>query len=99
MRKGEVWWAALPRPEGSEPGFKRPLLIVQSDDFNRSRIRTVIAAVITSNLKLAGAPGNVRLSKRASGLTKPSVVNVSQLVTVDKAVSKPAKRVVFFGHR
>lgn len=85
MRRGEIWWASLSAPSGSEPGFRRPLLIVQSDAFNRSRINTVIGAVITSNLRLADAPGNVRLSKRASRLSKESVVNVSQLITVDKA--------------
>jgi mRNA interferase MazF len=82
--KGEIWWAALPTPEASEPGYRRPLLIMQSDDFNLSRISTVIAAVITSNLRLADAPGNVTLSKKESGLPKKSVVNVSQLITVDK---------------
>lgn len=85
MQRGEIWWAALPAPSGSEPGFKRPLLIVQSDDFNRSRIRTVIAVVITSNLRLSDAPGNVYLPQRSSGLSKDSVANVSQLVTVDKS--------------
>jgi mRNA interferase MazF len=82
--RGEIWWAALPAPEASEPGYRRPLLIMQSDDFNLSRISTVIAAVITSNLRLADAPGNVLLSKKESGLPKKSVVNVSQLITVDK---------------
>lgn len=84
MKRGEIWWASLPDPIGSEPGYRRPLLIVQSDEFNRSAIRTVICAAITSNLNLAGAPGNVGLSARASGLPKPSVVNVSQLMTIDK---------------
>jgi mRNA interferase MazF len=82
--RGEIWWAALPAPEASEPGYRRPLLIMQSDDFNLSRISTVIAAVITSNLRLADAPGNVMLAKKESGLPKKSVVNVSQLITVDK---------------
>lgn len=85
MRRGDIWWAALPRPTGSGPGFRRPLLIVQSDDFNRSRIRTVIAAVITSNLHLGAAPGNVPLPAKISGLPRSSVINVSQLVTVDKS--------------
>lgn len=84
MKRGEIWWASLPDPIGSEPGYRRPVLIVQSDDFNRSGIRTVICAAITSNLNLAGAPGNVQLSGRASGLSKPSVVNVSQLITIDR---------------
>jgi mRNA interferase MazF len=84
MRRGEVWWANLPEPAGSEPGFRRPILIVQADEFNRSRIRTIIATVITSNTLLASAPGNVSLSKRGSGLNRDSVVNVSQVITLDK---------------
>jgi mRNA interferase MazF len=84
VKRGEIWWARLPDPVGSEPGCRRPVLIVQSDEFNRSSIRTVICAAVTSNLNLAGAPGNVHLSIRASGLPKPSVVNVSQLITLDK---------------
>ena len=85
MRRGEVWWAELPEPRGSEPGYRRPVLIVQADEFNRSRIRTVIAAAITSNTALAGAPGNVALSPRSVGLNRESVVNVSQIVTLDKS--------------
>lgn len=85
MKRGEIWWAALPSPSASEPGYKRPLLIIQSNDFNRSKIRTVIAVVITSNLRLAAAPGNVLLSRKSSGLPKKSVANVSQLITVDKS--------------
>ena len=85
MKRGEVWWADLPEPAASEPGFRRPVLILQSNDFNRSRISTVIAAAITSNLKLANAPGNVALSKRSVNLGKESVVNVSQIVTLDKS--------------
>ncbi len=85
MRRGEIWWASLPVPQGSEPGYRRPLLVIQSDAFNRSRIQTVVAVVITSNLRLAEAPGNVVLSARDSGLPKRSVVNVSQLVTVDRS--------------
>ncbi len=83
--RGEIWWASLPAPVASEPGFRRPLLVIQSNDFNQSRISTVIAAVITSNLRLADAPGNVLLSKKESGLPKKSVVNVSQLITVNKS--------------
>lgn len=86
MRRGEIWWASLPEPSGSGPGYRRPLLIVSANSFNESRISTVIAAVITSNLRLADAPGNVRLPARGSGLSKPSVVNVSQIITVDKAL-------------
>ncbi|MCI0749154.1 MAG: type II toxin-antitoxin system PemK/MazF family toxin [Nevskiales bacterium] len=85
MRRGEVWWASLPDPAGSSPGFRRPVLVVQSNPFNDSRISTVVIAVITSNLSLADAPGNVRLGKAESGLPKPSVVNVSQILTVDRS--------------
>lgn len=83
--RGEIWWASLPAPIASEPGYGHPLLVIQSNDFNQSRINTVIAVVITSNLRLADAPGNVLLSKKESGLPKKSVVNVSQLITVDKS--------------
>jgi len=84
MKRGEVWWASLPAPIGSGPGFRRPVVIVQSNPFNQSRIATVVVAVVTSNLALADAPGNVRVGKSESGLAKPSVVNVSQLVTLDR---------------
>jgi len=84
IRRGEIWWAALPDAAGSGPGFRRPVLVVQANGFNDSAIRTVICAVITANLRLAKAPGNVHLSRRASGLSKESVVNVSQLITLDK---------------
>lgn len=86
MKRGEVWWATLPPPSGSGPGFRRPVLIVQSNPFNESRISTAIVAVITSNLALADAPGNVRTGKAESGLSRPSVVNVSQILTIDKAL-------------
>ena len=92
MRRGEVWWASLPEPKGSEPGYRRPVVIIQAEDFNRSNIKTVICSSITSNLTIADAPGNLRLPARASGLSKPSVVNVSQLITVDKRfLSKKVK--------
>lgn len=84
MHRGEIWWASLPEPEGSEPGYRRPVLIIQSNEFTRSKINTVVAAVITSNLSIASAPGNVLLGIRSSGLPKESVVNISQLITVDK---------------
>ena len=84
MRRGEIWWANLPTPGGSEPGYRRPVLVVQSDDFNRSRIQTVVVLAITSNLKLAGAPGNVPLSRPGTGLSRRSVANVSQILTLDK---------------
>ena len=85
MLRGEIWWASLPEPQGSEPGYRRPLLVIQSDDFNQSRIQTVVAVVITSNLRLADAPGNVVFSAKDSGLPQKSVANVSQLITVDRA--------------
>jgi mRNA interferase MazF len=84
VRRGELWWASLGEPVGSGPGFRRPVLIVQSNEFNDSAIRTTICAAVTSNLRLAEAPGNVRLTKKASGLSQESVVNVSQLITLDK---------------
>ncbi len=85
MRRGEIWWASLGAPRGSEPGYRRPVVIVQSNDFNKSRISTVVVAVITSNLKLAQAPGNFRISARSSGLSKDSVVNISQFITINKS--------------
>ncbi|OHB66161.1 MAG: mRNA interferase MazF2 [Planctomycetes bacterium RBG_13_60_9] len=85
IQRGEIWWASLPESVRSEPGYRRPVLVVQSDDFNRSRIATVIALVITSNTKLAQAPGNVYLPQKLTGLPKDSVANVSQVVTVDKS--------------
>jgi mRNA interferase MazF len=86
MKRGEIWWASLPEPTGSGPGLRRPVLVIQSNPFNESRIATVIVAVVTSNLALADAPGNVRLNKSESGLPKPSVVNVSQVLTVDRSI-------------
>lgn len=86
MRRGEVWWASLPEPTGSGPGLRRPVLVVQSNPFNQSRIATVVVAVITSNLALAEAPGNVRLARGDGGLPRPSVVNVSQVLTLDRSV-------------
>jgi mRNA interferase MazF len=79
-----VWWADLDEPVGSAPGYRRPVLVVQSDAFNRSRIGTVVAVVLTSNLRLVDAPGNVLLSAPESGLPKQSVANVSQIVTLDR---------------
>lgn len=86
MKRGEIWWADLPGPVGSGPGYKRPVLIVQANSFNVSRIRTVVVVTITSNLALAEAPGNVRIAKSDSGLPQPSVANVSQLITLDRSV-------------
>lgn len=85
IRRGDIRWAGLRKPTGSEPGHRRPVLVVSSDRFNRSRISTVIAVAITSNLRLADAPGNVELAAEESGLDRDSVVNVSQIVTIDKS--------------
>ena len=84
MHRGEIWRARLPEPYGSEPGFDRPVVIIQSERFNRSLIATIIVAAITRNLRLRMAPGNVYLPGRTSGLDHDSVVNVSQLVTLDR---------------
>lgn len=86
IQRGSIWWASLPDPIGSIPGYRRPVLIVQADSFNVSRIQTVLAVVLTSNLKLADAPGNVLLSARTTGLPKSSVANVSQIVAIDKSM-------------
>jgi mRNA interferase MazF len=83
IARGEVWWAALPSPAGPDPGFRRPVLIVQADSFNRSRIRTVMVVPLTSNELLAAAPGNVLLPSGETGLSKDSVANVSQVITID----------------
>lgn len=84
LRRGSICWASLPSPKGSEPGYRRPVLIVSSDAFNASRIQTVIVAVITSNRELGRAPGNVLLAQKDSGLTRDSVINVSQILTLDR---------------
>jgi mRNA interferase MazF len=84
MYRGEIWWANLPEPAGSEPGYRRPVLIVQDDVFTQSRISTVIVVAITSNTQLAEAPGNVLLSQGVTGLARDSVVNISQILTVGK---------------
>lgn len=86
MQRGEIWWAALPPPAGSAPGYRRPVVVVQAEAFNRSRINTVIVAALTTNLRLAQAPGNVRLTRRETSLARDSLVNVSQLLTVDRSV-------------
>jgi len=85
MKRGEIWWADLPDPVASEPGYSRPLIIIQIDEFNRSRINTVVVVVLTTNLLLAEAPGNVFLAAVQTGLHKDSVANVSQVLTVDKS--------------
>ncbi|MGC8484959.1 MAG: type II toxin-antitoxin system PemK/MazF family toxin [Candidatus Baltobacteraceae bacterium] len=84
--QGEIWWADLPEPRGSAPGFRRPVVVVQSDALNRSRLGTVICVSITSNLQWAEAPGNVRLTAAQTGLPKESVANVSAIVTLDRTM-------------
>jgi mRNA interferase MazF len=86
ISQGDVWWADLGQPVGSEPGFRRPVVVVQGDSFNGSALRTVVAVPLTSNLRWAEAPGNVRLSTLATGLPRDSVANVSQLVALDKSI-------------
>ncbi|KAF0220744.1 MAG: hypothetical protein FD174_1068 [Geobacteraceae bacterium] len=85
INQGDIYWIELDEPEGSEPGYKHPHVIVQNNLFNRSQIRTVLVCPLTTNLKRASAPGNVLLEKKESNLSKQSVVNVSQVFTVDKA--------------
>ena len=85
IQRGEIWWADLPEPRRSEPGYRRPVLVVQADSFNLSRIQTAIVAAITTNVELADAPGNVLLPARSAGLPRDSVVNVSQLLTLDRS--------------
>lgn len=84
VQRREVWWAELDPPRGSEPGSRRPVLIAQADSFNRSRLRTVVAVILTSNLRLLDAPGNVLIPRKESGLPKDSVANVTQVVTLDQ---------------
>jgi mRNA interferase MazF len=85
IRRGEIWWVDLPEPRGSEPGFRRPVVVLQDDYFTASRLPTLIVVAITRNLALAELPGNVLLSRRETGLRHDSVANVSSLITVDKA--------------
>lgn len=85
IHQGDVFWIDLEETRGSEPGYRHPHVIVQNNLFNRSRIRTVVVCPLTSNLKRANAPGNVLLNKKEANLPKQSVVNVSQIFTVDKA--------------
>jgi len=84
ISQGEIWWADLGEPAGSAPGYRRPVLVVQGDVLNRSRIGTVLCVPLTSNLKWAEAPGNVTLTARQTGLDKDSVANVSLTVAIDK---------------
>jgi len=85
MRRGDIWWAFLGTPQGSEPGYRRPVLIVQTNEFNESRIETVVVAVLSTNLNLAAAPGNQLVRKKESKLTRDSVINVSQIITINKS--------------
>jgi mRNA interferase MazF len=84
ITQGDVWWADLPDPSESQPGFRRPVIVVQGDAFNRSTVPTVVCVALTSNLKWERSPGNVRLTARMTGLPRDSVANVSQVVTLDK---------------
>ena len=84
IHRGDIWWASLPEPLGSEPGGRRPVIIVQADGFNESLIRTTLAVILTTNLRLANAPGNVLLRSHQTGLSKDSVAKISQVATVDR---------------
>lgn len=84
IRRGQIWWADLAEPRGSEPGYRHPALVVQRDEVNRSRLATVVICVLTSNTALAQAPGNTLLPKRSTGLPRDSVANASQIATVDR---------------
>ena len=86
VTQGDVWWARLPKPSGSGPGFQHPVVIVQGDAINRSRIATVVCVPLTSTLRWAIAPGNVLLKNRFTGLPKDSVANVSQILTLDRTL-------------
>jgi mRNA interferase MazF len=86
ISQGDVWWADLGEPSGAEPGFRRPVVVVQGDSFNQSALRTVVTVPLTSNLRWESAPGNLRLTKRMTGLARDSVANVSQIVTVDRSI-------------
>jgi mRNA interferase MazF len=86
LSQGEVWWADLGNPTGSESGFRRPVVIVQGNHLNRSRVATVVCVPLTSNLGWADAPGNVRLSASVAGLSKDSVANASQILTIDRSL-------------
>jgi mRNA interferase MazF len=85
VARGEIWWADLPDPVASAPGGTHPILVIQATSFNRSRISTILAAIITSNVRLGDVPGNVLVNPRESGLKRPSVVNVSQIITADRS--------------
>ncbi len=86
VAQGEVWWADLPDPAGAEAGYRRPVVVVQGDAFNRSAIATVVSVPLTSTMRWAGAPGNVRLDARSTGLPRASVANVSHIVALDRSI-------------
>src|SRR5690606_37320200 len=86
VAQGGVWWADLPEPTGSGPGFRRPVVVVQGNPLNRSRLATVVCVPLTSNTVWAGAPGNVLLSSKTTGLPKESVANVSQIIALDRSL-------------
>jgi mRNA interferase MazF len=85
VKRGDIWWASMEEPRGSEPGYRRPVVIVSSNDFNKSLIQTVICAVISSNLNLEAAPGNFKIKRSKECIGRDSVVNISQLITLDKS--------------
>ncbi len=84
--RGEVWWAELPEPAGSGPGFRRPVVVVQGDSLNRSRLGTVVCVPLTSNVRWVDAPGGVLLPGRATGLARPSVANATQILSIDRSL-------------
>lgn len=86
ITQGEVWWTELPAPEGSGPGFRRPVVVVQANSLNRTRIATVVCVPLTSNLVWADAPGNTLLPAKSTGLSKDSVANASQIVAIDRSL-------------
>lgn len=97
IRRGEIWWASLPEPDGSGPGYRRPVVVIQCNEFNLSRIHTVIIAILTSNTRIALRPGNVLLPASHTGLPRDSAVNISQMLTINK--SRLIERVGTLSHR
>ena len=93
VKQGEVYWINLPKPKKSEPGFRRPCVVVQNNTFNRSKIKTTVVCILTTNLRLAQAPGNVALNEREANLPRNSVVNVSQILTIDKSDLLPEEKI------
>ena len=85
MKRGEVWWATLPEPVGSEPGGRRPVLVISSDTYNLTSIRTVLIVAFITNMKSANMPGNVFVTTDESGLPRDAVVNVTQVLTADRS--------------